>query len=105
MLKLDEALMKDVLSFFNGEIDMEDGKTVYAVLITRRTYKNPKTADGFFVQLIDKRGMKYSLWGFKDMENMFDWLGRSLTLGFGDVKPDIIEERLWDSLVEYEEER
>ncbi|GAH12243.1 unnamed protein product, partial [marine sediment metagenome] len=44
----DEAMMTDVLRFFNGELDRGSAKTIYAVLITRRTYRNPLTADGFF---------------------------------------------------------
>lgn len=95
--------MKEALSFFNEELDHRSAKTVYAVLITRTTYRNPYTADGFTIQLIDRRGMEYSLWSFRDMENMMSWLGQALTLGFGDEKPDWIEERLWDSLLEWEE--
>lgn len=103
MLLSDEIMMKDVMDFFSDEHDRRGAKTIYAVLITRTTYYNPLTADGFFVQLIDRRGMKYSYWSFRDMENMMYWLGQSLTMGFGDEKPEWIEERLWDSLLEWEE--
>lgn len=99
----DEVMMKDVLNFFNEELDHESAKTIYAVLITRRTYRNPYTADGFLVQLIDRRGAHHSHWNFLDMEEMMNWLGRAITLGFGDEKPDWVEERLWDSLLEWEE--
>jgi len=99
----DKGMMTDILRFFNEDLDRYSAKTIYVVLITRRTYLNPYTADGFTIQLIDRRGMEYSHWSFLDMENMIDWLGSSLTLGFGDEKPDWIEERLWDSLLEWEE--
>ena len=75
------------------------------MLITRRTYLNPHTADGFRIQLIDKRDMGHSVWSFRDMEDMMLWLGQAFTLGFGDEKPDWIEERLWDSLAEWEEKK
>ena len=97
-------MMRDVLDFFYEELDRYSAKTIYAALITRRTHKNPYTADSFTILLIDRRGYQFSYWNFLDMENMMDWLGSSITLGFGEEKPEWIEERLWDSLLKFEEE-
>jgi len=90
--------MKNLSDWFK-EQDTNSKKFVYAVLITRETYKNPLTADGFCTVLVNRFDGESQVWSFNLMEDMFTWLGEALTYGFAKEKPEWIEERLWEEVV------
>ena len=94
--------MKNLSSWFQ-EQDTDSKKFVYAILITRDTYKNPLTPDGFCTVLVYRNTGEFQPWNFNSLEDMFTWLGQALTYGFAKEKPEWIMERLWDEVIEHEE--
>lgn len=96
---MSEVPLWEFVEFFK-EGDTESAKTVYAVLIVRKTYKNPKTVDGFEVAVVYEQGGEFQPWNFNSLEDMFAWLGQILTFNnFRVADPRVITERLWEEMV------
>ncbi len=94
--------MKNLGQWFE-EQNTDSRKFVYAILITRHTYKNPLTSDGLITAVVYQHNGEFQPWSFNGMEDMFAWLSAVLTYGFKEAKPDWIQSRLWDEIIAHEE--
>jgi len=94
--------MKTLAEFFKSQ-NTDARKFVYTILITRDTYKNPLTSDGFCTVVVYHSSGEFQPWNFNSLEDMFTWLGQVLTYGFGKGDPDWIQSRLWDEIKAHEE--
>ena len=99
-----EKILNNLFDYFE-ESETDSVKFAYALLITRKSYANDKSADGFLTVLAKRYDGVTANWSFNDLESMFEWLGSSLTFGFSEEKPEWIEDRLFEEIIRYEKSR
>lgn len=99
-----ERILNNLFDFFE-ESETDSVKFAYALLITRKSYANDKTADGFLTVLVKKHDGVTANWSFNNLEGMFEWLGSALTFGFSSEKPEWIEDRLFEEIIKHEKNK
>lgn len=99
---MNQEQMKTLAGWFQSQ-NTPSRKHVYAILITRHTFKNPLTSDGFCTAAVYLDSGEFQPWSFNGLEDMITWLTAALTYGFGKGEPEWIMNRLWEEIEAHEE--